>query len=94
MTGFETQVINELAVLKLYRAVSKTPHLNVIPSLGRPQRNSQVQRAARLIAAGCGFAMQVESGALTPDVFKGKIPVDMRQYKSMFASTRIPSHTH
>ena len=33
MTGFETQVINELAVLKLYRAVSKTPHLNVIPSL-------------------------------------------------------------
>ena len=35
MTGLEPQVINELAVLKLYRAVSNPPHLNVIPSLGR-----------------------------------------------------------
>ena len=33
MTGFEIQVINVLAVLKLYRSVSKPPHLNVIPSL-------------------------------------------------------------
>ena len=46
MTGFETQVINELAFLKLYRAVSKTPHLNVIPSLG-PFASATATRSAR-----------------------------------------------
>lgn len=51
---------------------------------------SQVQRAARLIAASAAFAEQVETGTLTPDVFKGKIPLDMRQYSQMFASSRVP----
>lgn len=55
-----------------------------------PTATSQVQRAARLIAAMTKVALEVEGGTLSPDVFKKTIPVDMNQYAKMFASMRIP----
>ena len=55
-----------------------------------PAATTQVQRAARLIAAMTKVALEVEDGTLSPDVFKGVIPVDMNQYARMFSSTRLP----
>lgn len=52
---------------------------------------TQVQRAARMVAATTKVALKVETGTLSPDLFKGKIPVDMRQYSQMFAATRLPA---
>jgi carnitine O-palmitoyltransferase 2 len=63
-------------------AVSRASHFG-------DEATTQVQRAARIVAAAVIFSERVRSGTLNPDVFRG-VPLDMRQYPRMFSSTRKP----
>ena len=54
-----------------------------------PDVTTQVQRAARLMAATTSVALEVESAILPPDVIRN-VPLDMQQYTRMFNSSRMP----
>lgn len=69
--------------------LNSNPAFVVEESMFDPSVTTQVQRAARIIAATAHFATRVEARTLTPDAFKG-VPTDMMQYERMFASTRRP----
>ncbi|KAI0294234.1 acyltransferase ChoActase/COT/CPT [Multifurca ochricompacta] len=55
-----------------------------------PSRSSQLPRAASLIISSLGFIHDLRTGILEPDAVR-KIPLDMDQYKRLFATARIPT---
>jgi carnitine O-acetyltransferase len=70
--------------------VHSSPGIGLRSDCFPPDATSQVQRAARMVAATLAFAHEVETGQLAPEVMRG-VPLDMQAYTRMFSSCRVPA---
>ncbi|WVO15695.1 hypothetical protein L204_103356 [Cryptococcus depauperatus] len=64
----------------------------VLSSDVTPRTNPQLSRAAALITSTLFFIHDLRNGLLQPDSIRGN-PLDMSQYKRLFATCRVPTDT-
>jgi len=88
MEGFWQSMYKDL---RCPMPINVNPWLVVGDDPNPKRNNSQILKAASMIAAAARFAALVQKGELEPDVIQG-VPMCMNGFKYLLGGTRVPVH--